>query len=155
MHLPGGNPSTRSLERIFLNIETKARIAKKTPSQSLSPSVFLIDDSSDVRAFFEVVTAMEGMPLISARDGVDALAKLEALDGDPSVVFVDLNMPVMNGTEFLAKALERGLAKTSRIIVLSGADRSSVNLDPNEVEWLQKPFELGQILGLLSSLRTH
>ncbi len=70
----------------------------------------LIDDDDVSRE--SVVRALErhcqGVAVVTARDGREALSKLRGengtpLDGVPLIILLDINMPGMNGHEFLAE----------------------------------------------------
>lgn len=69
--------------------------------------VFLVDDDSDDREIFaEALGEVDGsLCLCSAVDGLDGLQKLSALtNGEiPKCIFLDLNMPRMNGLELLGE----------------------------------------------------
>jgi CheY-like chemotaxis protein len=65
--------------------------------------VFLVDDDEDDRSIFEEALQSLGMKVgfRSACNGHDALGQLQGSAYLPSILFVDLNMPVMNGLELL------------------------------------------------------
>jgi len=73
-------------------------------------SVFLIeDDDDDVRLFKEALkTISSHTHLESASNGMDALKYLKTAIIKPDIIFSDMNMPIMNGIEFLKaiKAME-------------------------------------------------
>lgn len=64
---------------------------------------FLIDDDLDDQEIFKLAISEIEYPVLCmfARDGAEALEKLESLDKLPSIVFLDINMPRMNGKIFL------------------------------------------------------
>lgn len=64
--------------------------------------VLVIDDSQMVRYQVGKALTGAGFTVIDAVDGVDALAKLAAAP-DTALVICDVNMPNMNGIEFLEK----------------------------------------------------
>ena len=92
--------------------------------QGLKPILLVEDDSVDVmtikRALQELNVTNE---LVHTADGEQALAYLRN-DGNerPCVIFLDLNMPKMNGFEFLKIAKADSLLKRIPIVVLTTSD---------------------------------
>ena len=85
-------------------------------------TVLLVDDDDvdvmGVRRAFE--KAKIGNTIIVARDGLDALEKLRAQTVNrPYLILLDLNMPRMNGMEFLDEIRKDGTLKDSVIFVLT------------------------------------
>lgn len=66
-------------------------------------SILLVDDDEDDRLFFTDVISDIDKDLIchSAADGRQAIYHLEMVPPPPDVIFLDLNMPVMNGMDML------------------------------------------------------
>jgi CheY-like chemotaxis protein len=98
-------------------------------SQRLRPRqvTFLIVDDDDVdrkglmRAMKQLRIAN---PVVEARDGIEALALLRGQDGagrvdPPYIVLLDLNMPRMNGLEFLDAVRADPELKPAVIFVLT------------------------------------
>src|SRR5687768_2518707 len=71
----------------------------KTPME-----VLLVDDDKDDCFFFcDALKAID--PAIGcnlAHNGEEALKKLQRMARTPDIIFVDINMPIMNGKEFLS-----------------------------------------------------
>lgn len=67
--------------------------------------IMIIDDSEADQ--FMAVEAIEefdeNIEILQAYDGQEALTALETLDSQPDLIFLDINMPLMNGHEFLAE----------------------------------------------------
>jgi CheY-like chemotaxis protein len=68
-------------------------------------SLFLIDDDEDDQLLFRDALQQidKGLAFLTADNGVEALKLLEPPQVFPDIIFLDLNMPVMNGFEFLAE----------------------------------------------------
>jgi two-component system chemotaxis response regulator CheY len=68
----------------------------------MATKVLVIDDSMMVRRQVGTALAAAGFAIVEACDGADALDKL-ASNADIGLVVCDVNMPRMNGLEFLEK----------------------------------------------------
>lgn len=67
--------------------------------------LFLIDDDEDDHFFFKAAVKLVNplLNLDTAENGKVALDKLKASPSLPDIIFLDLNMPVMNGFDFLVQ----------------------------------------------------
>ena len=104
--------------------------------RSSNPILLVEDDSVDVMTVKRAIKDLEvAGELIPTGDGEEALAYLkDEGNAKPRVILLDLNMPKMNGTEFLkiVKADER--LKKIPVIVLTTS---------NSEQDIAKSFELG------------
>ena len=97
-----------------------------------SSKVLLVDDDPDVRELVSRMLQNEGIEIIEAKNGKEGL---EMLAQEPDLIILDLEMPVMNGFEFLETTSTR-----IPIIIFSGLE-----LSKQDVEGLQS-----QTLGLIT-----
>lgn len=70
------------------------------------PYTFLVvdDDDDDKELFIEVVSEIDqSIEVLSASNGREALQLLEKTERLPHIIFLDLNMPRMNGRQCLDK----------------------------------------------------
>jgi CheY-like chemotaxis protein len=106
-------------------------------------TVLVVEDERDIREIVAEALTDEGYQVIGACDGAEALDKLRACH--PAVVLLDLMMPRMNGWQFRAAQRQDPDPGVSRVpvIVLSALGRVA---DLDAAEYLQKPFELEQLL---------
>ena len=71
-------------------------------------NALMVDDSATMRKLVICAlkqTALADFRFTEAADGVDALARL--VPGEADIVFADLNMPRMNGLEFIRELRQR------------------------------------------------
>lgn len=116
----------------------------------LVDKTILIDDSEiDLfihRRFLEVCNFSK--ELISYKSAENALDWLRNLNGDtpPNIIFLDLNMPLVDGFTFLKlfDQLPDKITNQSRIIVLTSsnsvADRQQVFEHKNVIQMITKPI---------------
>ena len=100
--------------------------------------ILCVDDDPITLMLYKMVIAKASLSetVIAAKNGQEALEyydnlKSESDDNFPELVFLDLNMPVMGGWEFLDNFIETRynmFNKKTKIIVLSST------IDPQDIE---------------------
>lgn len=119
--------------------------------------VLIIDDEPIMRKLLEQILK-ERYEVISLENGKEALEWMYS-GNIPDLVVADLNMPEINGFEYIRRVRESGFFKDLPLIVLSGEESSaerikSLKLGAND--YLVKPFnpeELGLRIDNLIKLR--
>jgi CheY-like chemotaxis protein len=106
------------------------------PSQAL-----IVDDSATVRRIIQKVlrSSIFNIDVAEAGNGSDALELCE--NGEFDVIFLDCNMPGLNGMETLERLLERDPGV--RVVMISGErneERKAWALKRGAVAFLHKPF---------------
>lgn len=111
-------------------------------------TVLVVDDDRDILDAMREVLEREGYRVLSAANGIEACTVLAAEPVD--LILLDLLMPAMSGWEFLdTTAADERLAAVPVIVISAaphdvGVERSNVRAV------LQKPFERGALLDLIS-----
>lgn len=86
----------------------------------MAKTLMIIDDSATMRKIIMRTVRMSGLEfekIDEAGNGVEALEKLGA---DPSdIVLCDINMPEMNGVEFVRKARQLACCSGTKIVMVS------------------------------------
>lgn len=103
--------------------------------------ILVVDDEEDIRNLAEMVLENFGYSVYSASNGEEALKFLEHSGENIDMLFVDVVMPKMGGSELVKKV--RNKDKSMKILFTSGYldDRISENLDPEfQDTLLPKPF---------------
>lgn len=110
-----------------------------------SKSILVVEDDPWIREALAQVLEIEGYAVLTAHDGEEGLEILKR-DGvaQPSLVFLDLMMPVMDGWEFLAmKKKDPSLAKIPVVVLSASGQRVA---PPGASAYFEKPFEIDRIL---------
>jgi twitching motility two-component system response regulator PilG len=115
--------------------------------------VMVIDDSKTIRRTAETLLAKVGCEVVTAVDGFDALAKIAATQ--PSIIFVDIMMPRLDGYQTCALIKNNSVFKHTPVIMLSSKDglfdRAKGRIVGSD-QYLTKPFSKDE---LLSAIRDH
>ena len=115
--------------------------------------VMVIDDSKTIRRTAESLLKKVGCEVITAIDGFDALAKIA--DTNPSIIFVDIMMPRLDGYQTCALIKNNSALKETPVIMLSSKDglfdRAKGRIVGSD-QYLTKPFSKDE---LLSAIREH
>ena len=114
------------------------------------PSILVVDDDPDILQTLALCLSTEGYRILIASNGREALDVIEK--ERPSVILLDLMMPVMDGWQFVAALEERG--KRDMPLLILSADRAvqghATKLRANG--HLAKPFDLEDLLVKVAEL---
>ena len=114
--------------------------------------VLAVDDSKLMLRMYEVM--LRGTPLLLAENGQMAL-ELLAQHPDVDLVLLDINMPVMNGLEFLEALAAQGRLPGLPVIVISTNGKEAQiqkGLEAGAVAYLTKPFDAEKLRAAVASL---
>ena len=95
-------------------------------SEPESGIILIVDDDDDTRDLHRRYLEHEGLTLIEARDGKEALEK--AGEHEPSLVILDLMMPEMNGFEFLSEFRSRPGYSSTPVVVVTAHELSHATI---------------------------
>jgi CheY-like chemotaxis protein len=116
----------------------------------------LVDDYADARATIRELLETNGHTVTEAANGQEALNLLVSLNAPHfSLIVLDLQMPVMDGWQFL-KLLGNyvRLAHIPVLIVSAHTERLEDAERKRVAGCLQAPYELDQLLGLVNGCIT-
>ncbi|HWF48828.1 MAG TPA: response regulator [Bryobacteraceae bacterium] len=119
----------------------------------MSFRVLIVDDSHAMRAFIRrtlEASGFEAGDYFEASDGIEALDLLDREWVD--IILTDINMPRLNGEEFVRRLAANGLTKTLPVIVVS-TDATTTRMEHlRELGvrgYLIKPFTPEALRGLV------
>ena len=115
--------------------------------------VMVIDDSKTIRRTAETLLKKAGCNVVTATDGFEALAKIA--DEKPSIIFVDIMMPRLDGYQTCALIKNNHVFRDTPVIMLSSKDglfdRARGRIVGSD-QYLTKPFTKDELLG---AIREH
>lgn len=86
------------------------------PDIAAAPRILVVEDSFSVRELQRSILETAGYPIVTARDGRDALATLDR-DSQIALVVTDIEMPGLDGIE-LTRAIRARAARSSLPVVI-------------------------------------
>jgi two-component system, chemotaxis family, chemotaxis protein CheY len=104
--------------------------------------VLVVDDSSLIHQMYRLVLNRYNCTIADAMNGQEAL-ELLAVQNDIELILLDINMPVMNGLQFLEKASPLGIVSRIPVIIISteGKEEDTIRgLKLGARGYLKKPF---------------
>jgi CheY-like chemotaxis protein len=120
-------------------------------THGLDPLVLVVDDDPDILDAICDILQGEGYRVSRARHGLEALDKVN--EERPTLILLDLMMPVMNGWDFRSHQLEEPELLSIPVVLLSGAGdvaRHAVAL--KAAGYLIKPIRLDSLLRTVSRI---
>ncbi len=116
----------------------------------------VVDDSITVRRVTQRLLERNGMRVLTARDGMDAIAVLQ--DTVPDVILLDIEMPRMDGYEVAAQVRADPRTKDVPIIMITsrvGEKHRARAIELGVDDYLGKPYQESQLLDAIAPLVAH
>ncbi|MDC0662853.1 Hpt domain-containing protein [Marinobacter sp. SS21] len=115
--------------------------------------VMVVDDSVTVRKVTSRLLERNGMEVVTAKDGLDAVAQLQ--DHRPDVILLDIEMPRMDGFEVASFVRHDSSLRDTPICMITsrtGQKHRERALSIGVNEYLGKPFQESQLLATIERL---
>ncbi len=113
--------------------------------------ILVLDDDPDILRILGSVIERMGREVLPAADPRTALALCK--ERHPSLAFVDLMLPHMDGEAFIAQLRASGLETLPKIVIISASairEEVAIRLDIDAV--VPKPFDLEEVRELIERL---
>lgn len=113
--------------------------------------VLIADDTKNIRTLLTTCMEIEGYTVTSAVDGQQAFDFIQGKKFD--LIFLDIKMPLLSGTEVLRRSRELGIGTPVIIMTAFATVKNAVECTKlGAVAYLQKPFTVDKIRATLEEL---
>ncbi len=115
--------------------------------------VMVVDDSITVRRVTQRLLERHDMRVITARDGMDAMALLQ--ENEPDILLLDIEMPRMDGYEVAAQVRADARLQHTPIIMITsrvGEKHRARAIELGVNDYLGKPYQETQLLDAINTL---
>lgn len=117
------------------------------------PTALVVDDSITVRRVTQRLLERNGLRVLTARDGLDAIAVLA--EHLPDIILLDIEMPRMDGYEVAAQVRNDPRTKDIPIIMITsrvGEKHRARAIELGVSDYLGKPYQEAQLLEAIEPL---
>ena len=118
-------------------------------------AILIVDDSLSMRHVLSNVVRKAGWTPLQARDGVEALEMLTASAKPPDLVLLDIEMPRMDGYEFLSTIRGQHAFATLPVVMLTsrgGEKHREKAIGLGASGYVVKPFQEEALLETINTL---
>lgn len=119
----------------------------------MTKSILIIDDSRAIRDMVAFALKPSGYQIFCAENGALGLDKLR--EEKPDLVITDLNMPVMNGLDFIRNARKDTAGAGIPIVLLTTETRAEMKAEgkaAGATGWINKPFNADMLISVVKKL---
>ena len=122
--------------------------------------VFLVDDDADDREVFALALAEidQSYTFVGAKNGIEALEKLKQEVFKPDYIFLDLNMPRMNGWQCLQEIKKQPELEQIPVVIYSTSSEArdrDETLALGAAAFITKPAEIRELIRSLRHIFIH
>lgn len=119
----------------------------------MAKTILIVDDSASFRQVVAIILRGAGYEVIEARDGKEGLEMLATKR--VNLIISDINMPVMDGFEFLKAVKAMPDYKFTPVVMLT-TESAQAKVQQGKAggakAWMTKPFDPPQILAVVKQL---
>ncbi|MBL8332097.1 MAG: response regulator [Rubrivivax sp.] len=120
----------------------------------MSKTILIVDDSMSLRTVVRMALERAGYAVLEASDGRQGLAQLDK-GGKVNLIVSDVNMPNMNGIEFVSEVKKHPKHRFVPVIMLTTEnqrEKMEQGRAAGAKAWIVKPFDPPQLLDAVSKL---
>ncbi|MBB4052801.1 two-component system chemotaxis response regulator CheY [Devosia subaequoris] len=119
----------------------------------MTKTILTIDDSASIRQMVAMTLTGAGLDVLEAGNGQEGYDVATA--NTVHAILTDLNMPVLNGIEFIRKYRQHPSSKGIPIILLTTESDDELKREAKEAGatgWIVKPFKQDQLLAIIKKV---
>ena len=115
--------------------------------------ILVVDDDPAILATVTDALELEGLPFVTATNGAEALALLEEQPQWPSLVLLDMRMPVLDGWGFASEMRRRG-HRIPIVVMTAARDAAHWAAEIAAAAFVSKPFGYDDLIRAVEDSRS-
>jgi len=110
----------------------------------MKKSILIVDDEKAARFGMKMALENDGYNVMEASDGIEAFEVIKAKS--PSLIFLDINMPKINGIQVLEEINQMEKSPMIVIVTAYGSERVAVEaMKKGAYDYIAKPYEIDEL----------
>ncbi len=123
----------------------------------MQKQIMVVDDSPTIRSSVSFCLRNAGYKVSEAKDGVDALERLQEMRSAgqmPVLILTDINMPRMDGLTFIGHVKQTDFKFLPILVLTTESEKDMIvkGKKAGAAGWLVKPFHPEQLLWAIKKL---
>ena len=115
--------------------------------------ILIVDDDPDIRDALEDLLAERGFTVLAASNGVEALNLLRSDPAPPSMILLDVMMPVMDGYGFLEERRKDPALSQIPVAIITAGHGVDLSRLGGTMPVLFKPINVRELMIALGTVR--
>ena len=118
-----------------------------------SRKILAVDDSVSIRKSISFILGQENFEVVEAENGADGLSKANA--DKFGLIITDINMPIMDGIQFIKELRNTAEHKFTPIIVLTTENQEAKMQEgkaAGATGWIVKPFSSEKLIAVVKKI---
>ena len=118
-----------------------------------SRKILAVDDSVSIRKSISFILGQENFEVVEAENGADGLSKANA--DKFGLIITDINLPIMDGIQFIKELRNTAEHKFTPIIVLTTENQESKMQEgkaAGATGWIVKPFSSEKLIAVVKKI---
>ena len=111
------------------------------------PVVLVAEDDAAIRKLICAIVRKQGVDVVSASDGAEAIARAQAEPFD--ALLLDLMMPNESGWAVMAQLIAQQSPLLSKTVVITAASDGEIGELPEHARVIRKPFDIRELVRTL------
>ena len=111
------------------------------------PVVLVAEDDAAIRKLICAVVKRQGVEVVSASDGAEAIARTQEAPFD--ALLLDLMMPNESGWAVMAQLTQQQSPLLAKTVVITAASDREIGHLPEQTRILRKPFDIRELVRTL------
>jgi CheY-like chemotaxis protein len=116
--------------------------------------ILIVDDDLDIRELLAEALEGLGFTAVAAANGLEAARLIRSMETPPSLILLDLMMPIMDGYEFLQERSNDPLLAAIPVAIITAGH----GVDPDRLgsgtPIIPKPIDLPLLVDVIEDLRS-